>query len=79
MERCPLACTACFSWSSTSFLPPCLVPPGPPSPSPAPSPAPADGKDSEKSHDEEVKNKIHKEYAAALDHEGIHKTHTLKG
>ncbi|XP_051279431.1 sperm flagellar protein 2 isoform X2 [Dicentrarchus labrax] len=41
---------------------------GPPSPPPAPSPA-ADDKDSEKTHDQEVKNKIHKEYAAALDHE----------
>ncbi|XP_023257460.1 sperm flagellar protein 2-like [Seriola lalandi dorsalis] len=42
---------------------------GPPSPSPPPSPAPADDKNSEKTHDQEVRNKIHKEYAAALDHE----------
>ncbi|XP_030271688.1 sperm flagellar protein 2 isoform X2 [Sparus aurata] len=41
---------------------------GPPSPSPAPSPAPAND-DAEKSHDQEVKNKIHKEYLAALAHE----------
>ncbi|XP_071339395.1 sperm flagellar protein 2 [Trachinotus anak] len=42
---------------------------GPPSPPPAPSPAPADDKNLEKTHDQEVRNKIHKEYAAALVHE----------
>ncbi|XP_070760798.1 sperm flagellar protein 2 [Enoplosus armatus] len=42
---------------------------GPPSPPPAPSPAPADDRNSEKTHDQEVRNKMHKEYAAALDHE----------
>ncbi|XP_059193847.1 sperm flagellar protein 2 isoform X2 [Centropristis striata] len=36
---------------------------GPPSPPPAPSPAPADDKN------KKARNKIHKEYAAALDHE----------
>ncbi|XP_029296259.1 sperm flagellar protein 2 isoform X2 [Cottoperca gobio] len=38
-------------------------PKGPPSPPPAPSPAPAE------THDQELKQKIHKEYAASLDHE----------
>ncbi|XP_044053847.1 sperm flagellar protein 2 isoform X2 [Siniperca chuatsi] len=42
---------------------------GPPSPPPALSPAPAHDKNSKKTHDQEVRNKIHKEYAAALDHE----------
>ncbi|KAM7391379.1 hypothetical protein PAMP_022074 [Pampus punctatissimus] len=42
---------------------------GPPSPPPAPSPAPADEKNPEKTHKEEVRSKIHKEYAAALKHE----------
>lgn len=50
---------------------PYLVTLGPPSPSPAPSPAPAND-DAEKIHDQEVKNKIHKEYLAALAHEGMH-------
>ncbi|CAK6950682.1 sperm flagellar protein 2 [Scomber scombrus] len=42
---------------------------GPPSPPPAPSPAPSDEKNSEKACIHEVRCKIHKEYAAALDHE----------
>ncbi|XP_042344383.1 sperm flagellar protein 2 [Plectropomus leopardus] len=42
---------------------------GPPSPPPAPTPAPAEDKNSEKTQNQEVRNKIHKEYAAALDHE----------
>ncbi|XP_040898495.1 sperm flagellar protein 2 [Toxotes jaculatrix] len=42
---------------------------GPPSPPPAPSPAPAEDKKAEKTHDQEVRNKIHKEYAAVLEHE----------
>ncbi|XP_074526408.1 sperm flagellar protein 2 isoform X2 [Halichoeres trimaculatus] len=42
---------------------------GPPTPPPAPSPAPAEAKNTKKSHAEKVKDKIHKEYAAALGHE----------
>lgn len=49
-----------------------LVPPGPSSSNPAPSPAPADDKNSEKTHNQLLTNKLHKEYAAALDHEGMH-------
>ncbi|XP_038559482.1 LOW QUALITY PROTEIN: sperm flagellar protein 2 [Micropterus salmoides] len=40
---------------------------GPPSPPPAPSPPLADNP--QESHHQEVKNKIHKEFAAALNHE----------
>ncbi|XP_033476469.2 sperm flagellar protein 2 [Epinephelus lanceolatus] len=42
---------------------------GPSSSNPAPSPAPADDKNSEKTHNQLLTNKLHKEYAAALDHE----------
>ncbi|XP_067469766.1 sperm flagellar protein 2 [Thunnus thynnus] len=42
---------------------------GPPSPPPAPSPVPSDEKNSEKTHYQEVRSKIQKEYAAALNHE----------
>ncbi|XP_049907303.1 sperm flagellar protein 2 isoform X2 [Epinephelus moara] len=42
---------------------------GPSSLNPAPSPAPADDKNSEKTHNQLLTNKLHKEYAAALDHE----------
>ncbi|XP_034548605.1 sperm flagellar protein 2 isoform X2 [Notolabrus celidotus] len=42
----------------------------PPTPPPAPSPAPAEAKNARKSHAEKVRDKIHKEYAAALGHEG---------
>ncbi|KAE8286044.1 Sperm flagellar protein 2 Protein KPL2 [Larimichthys crocea] len=41
----------------------------PPVPPQAPTPTPADNKREEKSHEQKVKNKIHKEYSAALVHE----------
>ncbi|KAM9858603.1 sperm flagellar protein 2 [Aulostomus maculatus] len=42
---------------------------GPPASSPSVSPAPAAEKNLQKTHNQEVKNKMHKEYAAALNHE----------
>lgn len=57
---------------STSCPPPHLVPPGPPSPSLASNLALADDHILERIHDQGIPNKIYREYAAALTHEGIH-------